>query len=395
MNQEQAEQLLSRYNAGNCTEEERAIVEQWYLQVPYEADAPEGTKILAAMQEVWEALPQARKQTRKIRLWLPIAVAAAVAAIVLGVWFFSTGHHPEENAAKKDLLANDIAPGKNTAIITLADGTAIQLSDAKSGVVIGTDKLVYNDGTNVSDPSVAKAIYSGSGKSGRGLDQPGSLPGGEMKDRMLTASTPKGGTYQVVLPDGSKVWLNAGSSLKFPSTFGRLKNREVELVGEAYFEVFKNKNQPFVVKSKDQEITVLGTHFNVNSYAYEADVKTTLLEGSVQIIRLQEPEKKTILKPGQQAVVSKQFLRIIPVDVDVATAWKNGKFLFRNEKLESILNRLAYWYDVEIIYQGKKPDMLMSGVIERKRQLSSVLNLIAATGKVKFKIEGRKVYVMN
>jgi transmembrane sensor len=133
----------------------------------------------------------------------------------------------------------------------------------------------------------------------------------------------------------------------------------------------------------------------VNSYAYEDAVKTTLLEGSVQIIPLQEPKKKTILKPGEQAIVSKQFLKILPVDVEVATAWKNGNFLFRNEQLESILNRLAYWYDVEIVYRGKKPDMLMSGMIERKRKLSSVLNLIESTGRVKFKVEGRKVYVMN
>jgi transmembrane sensor len=375
MNTTKAKELINKFHEGTLSSEDEAILDGWYLNFSKDEQASITDEHLQDRKlAVINRLDKQYHKRSGVKLWPRIAVAAAaVAAIVFGVWFFYSSQYlvfSSQNLSGQS--ANDIAPGRNTATLTLADGKVINLSDAKSGVVIGKNNLAYNDGSLVQV----------------GVPSPGAKA-------QLTASTPRGGTYQIILPDGSKVWLNAASSLKFPSTFARLKNREVELVGEAYFEIFKNKGQPFIVKSKDQEITVLGTHFNVNSYAYEDAVKTTLLEGSVQIIPLQEPKKKTILKPGEQAIVSKQFLKILPVDVEVATAWKNGNFLFRNEQLESILNRLAYWYDVEIVYRGKKPDMLMSGMIERKRKLSSVLNLIESTGRVKFKVEGRKVYVMN
>ena len=369
---------------------------------------------------------ESKVQPRSYKLWPRIAAAAAIFLVVgAGLFFYTSYYAPRPEGGRHPELvsgSHDIEPGRNTATITLANGKTIQLSDAKTGVVIDAANLKYNDGSAV-ETGDARHLDDRRGP----LNSTGkrSLPGGrdDEKAEMTSVTTPRGGTYQITLPDGTKVWLNAASSLSFPSTFQGLGNRKVELSGEAYFEVAKDKAHPFIVQTDKQLVEVLGTHFNINSYAYEQETKTTLLEGSVKVTsyqsvpssrgtegslghatsrdlsnsrddgKVRDKGQSAILKPGQQSVVTTQFLKIIPVDVEVATAWKNGNFLFRNEKLESILNRLAYWYNVEIVYEGKIPAIVMSGIIERKRKLSSVLELITLTGGVKFRIEGRKLYV--
>nr|WP_068889227.1 FecR family protein [Pedobacter panaciterrae] len=426
-----AKTLLDKYRKGLCTPAEKAVVERWYYQLKDEVQLNEN-RIDEIGYAIWNQLPlESKVQPRVYKLWPRIAAAAAVLLVAgLGVFFYASYYaprHPESGRHlddRRDLLnyANDIAPGKNTATITLADGSTIQLSDAKTGVIIDAASLKYNDGSAVGTGDARHLDHRRDPLNSTGK---GSLPGGrdDVKVGMTSVATPRGGTYQITLPDGTKVWLNAASALKFPSTFQGLGNRKVELSGEAYFEVAKDKAHPFIVQTDKQLVEVLGTHFNINSYAYEQETKTTLVEGSVKITsyqsapssrgtegslgransrdlsysrddeKVRDKGQSAILKPGEQSVVTTQFLKIIPVDVEVATAWKNGNFLFRNEKLESILNRLAYWYDVEIVYEGKKPTMVMSGIIERKRKLSSVLEMIALTGGAKFRIEGRKVYV--
>jgi ferric-dicitrate binding protein FerR (iron transport regulator) len=197
------------------------------------------------------------------------------------------------------------------------------------------------------------------------------------------------------LPDGTNVWLNAMSELRFPVKFGT-KERKVELIGEAYFEVAKNKEVPFKVLTAHQEIEVKGTHFNVNSYADENFARTTLLEGSVKISEPATPAKSWMLSPGEQAETNKKTGQTVIANANLkgAVAWKNGYFLFNDEKLESIMAKIARWYDIEVVYEGNLEGRSLLGQIERSKNISSILNLLELTGNVHFKISGRRVVVM-
>jgi ferric-dicitrate binding protein FerR (iron transport regulator) len=195
------------------------------------------------------------------------------------------------------------------------------------------------------------------------------------------------------LPDGTKVWLNSSSSLTYPVIF-KGKERGVELTGEAYFEVAKNAASPFFVKTSSQTIKVLGTHFNINSYQDEKSVKTTLLEGSVEVTG-NGTRQITSLKPGQQAVNSAGNIKIISdADIDEAVAWKNGKFLFRNTDLQTVMRQLSRWYDVEVTYQGVVAAKHYRGRISRNVPVSQVFEILKTSG-VNFIINGRTIIVKS
>jgi transmembrane sensor len=299
------------------------------------------------------------------------ATAAAVALMLLGVYFFS--YHSISDKTQT-IGYTDIAPGKNKATLTVAGGSTIQLSETKKGVEIGASALTYDDGSVVKEATWPA-----------------------ISNQSLLASTPAGGVYQFVLPDGTVVLLNAASTLKFPSSFSGLEKRTVELVGEAYFEVAKDKLHPFIVKSRQQEIRVLGTHFNVNSYEDESVTTTTLLEGLVTISSFNSASGRTntVLKPGQQSILNEQGAQLLKADMDEAMAWKNGDFIFRNEPLERIMRKVSRWYNIDIAYAPDAPkNATLVGFISRSRNLSAVLKMIEETGNVHFKVEGRKVTVM-
>lgn len=383
MNEEEFRELLTRYGSGEATEQERAMLESRYLHWN-EKDKPLHTDELLdeVDAEMWAVLKD-RLELGGANLgswrglWLRVAAAAAV-LLVIGAGLFYIG---QKKGQYEVLTAKgDIGPGKQGATLTLANGTQIKLSGTGNG------ELAKEAGIAIRKSADGQLIYEV-------LKQ--NQDAGGVEKRINTLSTAKGQTYRLRLPDGSLVWLNAASSLTYAANLSGQGKRSVKLDGEAYFEIAKDKAHPFVVESRGQEIEVLGTHFNVSSYAYEAGVRTTLLEGSVQITPLQDPAKKVVLKPGEQALATKQFLKILPVDVEAATAWKNGNFFFKEEKLESILYKLAYWYDIEIVYVGKKPKMVMTGIIKRDTKLSTVLRLIEISGKVSFRIEGRRVFVME
>lgn len=209
-----------------------------------------------------------------------------------------------------------------------------------------------------------------------------------------TIETPKGGQYQVDLPDGTKVWLNAGSLLRYPTNFTG-KIRSVELTGEAYFEVAKNAHKPFKVLSKNQVVEVLGTHFNISSYTDDISVKTTLLEGSVKVLSSKVNQTK-LLKPGQQSDINytNNAFFIKSVNTDEVIAWKNGYFLFSDEDLKSIMARFARWYNVDVEYQGDVDNLRFGGMVSRSKDLTQALKVVEQAGNVKFKIEGRRVIVM-
>ncbi|MGY0036944.1 FecR family protein [Pedobacter sp. NJ-S-72] len=207
--------------------------------------------------------------------------------------------------------------------------------------------------------------------------------------------TPKGGQYQLVLPDGTKVWLNAASSLRYPVAF-QGNERKVELTGEAYFEVAKDKTRPFEVYSNNQVVQVLGTHFNINAYSNEPFVSTTLLEGSVKVTNSLTNAQK-IIRPGQQSLISKDGqagIEVKNMDLDEAVAWKNGYFMFNEEELESILKKVSRWYNVDVQYEQEElKHQLFSGTLSKYSNVSQVLKKLEMLQSIHFKIEGRKIIV--
>lgn len=300
-------------------------------------------------------------QKKTLKLWHQIiGVAAILACIIIGVYLYRLN---TANNARQQLYANDIKPGSNKATLTLSSGKIIELNDSKTGVVIDSRKLSYNDGTVITPMSTSP------------------------DNDQITAATPRGGTYQVFLPDGTHVWLNAESTLKFPAKFST-SNRSVTLTGEAYFEVSKDKTRPFVVTSGQHQVEVLGTHFNINAYADETDIRTTLLEGRVKV------NQDIILKPNEQSIVNGKNIRVIPVIASSFTDWKDNKFYFKNERLSSVMRKLARWYDVDIEFQTNLDNLgTFSGTTSKYDNLSKVLILMEQSEGLHFNIEGRKVIV--
>lgn len=279
------------------------------------------------------------------------------------------------NSDNNPHLKSDVAPGGNRALLTLADGTTIVLDSVANGPL--------------SQQGEARVIKQAKGQLAYNIS--GSGTAGVVYN---TLSTPRGGQFQVILPDGSKVWLNSISSLKYPTVFNG-KERIVELRGQGYFEIAKNPGRPFKVRVGEMEVQVLGTHFDIMAYTDEPTINTTLLEGSVKVVNRQS----TILAPGQQASVSNQSgksspILVQPVDVEKVVAWKNGLFEFNNADLVTILREIARWYDVEIVYETKTNTARYVGGISRNLDLSNVLRLLEANGIHHFRNEGHKVIVL-
>jgi len=363
VNKEKAKTLLERHERGDLSAEEQVRLHHWYLQETVNSREMLSDMQLKSSYHFLKANLPLAGNGKTVKLWpqLVVGLAAALALIILGTWLYDTsdtvGH------------TNDIAPGRNTAILTLASGQVIQLSDTKTGVVVDASNLKYSDGTSISR-------------------HPSSVG-------MTSVSTPRGGTYQVVLPDSTIAWLNADSKITFPSLFSGSK-REVSITGEIYFEVTHNKVKPFIVKSYNQTVEVLGTHFNINAYPDEAATKTTLLEGSVRIspYTIASTHDGTILKPGEQSILNtSNQISIKTVDIHTAIDWKNGDFIFNGENIESIMRKIARWYDVEVTYTGNMPEDKLVGKVSRSKNIGQVLEALEAMHLVKLKIEGRKVTV--
>lgn len=274
-----------------------------------------------------------------------------------------------ENPVQKK---KDIPPGGNAAILTLADGSIVILDKAQNGTVStqgNTKVMKLNNGMlsyNILNNKTSEMLFN-------------------------TISTPRGGLYLLILSDGSKVWLNAASSLKFPVNFIG-KERKVELLGEAYFEVAKNATMPFKVKVDGMEVEVLGTHFNINSYDDESLVRTTLLEGSVKIKR---NNITSLLRPGQEAQMDKigKIKIINDANTEEAVAWKDGNFQFDRDDIHAVMRQISRWYDVDIEYKGVIASHF-GGTISRNVDLSQILNMLHLTGKVKFEVKDKRIIVM-
>lgn len=296
--------------------------------------------------------------------------AAAVVFVVFSLTAYFSLHQKKEH-----VFTADVAPGKNKAILTLANGRKISLSDAMKGDV------AKEAGFSITKTKDGQLVYK-IAESENVND-----------DRLNTISTPNGGEWQIKLPDGSTVWLNAASSIQYALNIGTARQRVVKLDGEAYFEVAKNATHPFIVETDKQAVEVLGTHFNINSYKDEKVTKTTLLEGSVRVSHKNTSESE-VLKPGEQSVVTLSGMDVKEVDVDEAIAWKKGYFMFNNEKQESILRKVARWYNVEIEYADPAAkDVMYYGTVSRFEKISRVLRKFEQTGEVRFDIKDNKVIV--
>ncbi|SFD09241.1 FecR family protein [Chitinophaga sp. CF118] len=297
-----------------------------------------------------------------------IAAAAVVLLLAGSAYWLLNRKTPEKMLVK--VQETDIAPGINKAVLTLADGSTVTLDS--------TGNQVIRQGQVAIRKQNGQLLYAAHGD-GTGVHY-----------NKLT--TPRGGQFKLVLPDGTKVWLNSASTLRYPTAFTGEK-RIVELEGQGYFEVAKNAAQPFRVMVSNMEVQVLGTDFDVMAYPDETTVNTTLLTGSVQV---KEGPALQLLKPGQQAVLDNQNHAISVKDADLkkVTAWKNGLFVFNNMALPAILREVARWYDVDIVYAAKPSEELYGGGIGRNLNLSGVLSLLEGSGYNHFRIEGRKVIVL-
>ncbi|WPU92021.1 FecR family protein [Mucilaginibacter sabulilitoris] len=389
--------LIAKYLRNELTAQEKNELEQWlqsdernqelFRKLIDEANINNELELLSATNKdkAWKNIVKktgfkSAEDKPKITGRL-LGYAAAIAVLLaLGITLSKYKKGDEQKVLahqQKDLL-----PGGSKAVLTLADGSQIILDDTKNGKIASQRNVIINKTQS------GKVIYDVTASS-----QADQVPVVAQLVAMNTLTTPRGGQYEVVLPDGTRVWLNAASSLKYPTAFTG-NERKVELTGEAYFEVSKNALKPFFVKTATQTVTVLGTHFNINSYADEAVTKTTLLEGSVKV--MSSTSGATIkLKPGEQSINTINAINVKEgADLDEAVSWKNGKFLFRNTELRPIMRQLSRWYDVDVEYQGNVAQKHYRGRISRDVPVSEIFEILKTSG-INFTINGRKIIVKS
>lgn len=380
--------LFEKYIGERCNREEFEKVftllksgeyqEEWQQVIDTEADRLLSAGLQSELTDdqidsiymgIAAHLPSA--QPRTYRLWPRIAAAASIIiAIGLGALFY-VNEHAKHDAAQT-LVKNDVAPGKLSATLTLANGQKIRLTQAANG------KLAQQAGVQITKTQSGQLIYE--------IKQQKNSP-----DQINTLSTGNGETYQVKLPDGTQVWLNAASSLTYAVSLNENGKRKVKLTGEGYFEVAKDKAHPFIVQTASQYVEVLGTHFNINSYNDEPAVATTLLEGSVKIT---SGDKQQLIKPGEQALNSKGALAVTKVNTDNFVDWKDGDFNLDRIDFRVAMRKIARWYNVEVVYDASVPQNIRSGGwIPRNNSLSAVLRSIEKSGLVHFRIDNQKIYV--
>ncbi|MES2456370.1 MAG: FecR domain-containing protein [Bacteroidota bacterium] len=372
----QLKELYDKYKAGTASKEERLLLENWYNSVGAGKSEPiSEEKLMAVKEKMWIGMqsdidPVIIRPSRK--LWYRLT-AAAVALIIasIGIWFLINS---ETGTVKESVYAQEVLPGKQRATLTLANGKKIRLTDAVNG------ELAKEAGVVITKAENGQLVYELKESAGAA-------------NKMNTLSTANGETYQLRLPDGSLVILNAASSLTYAANLNEGGKRRVKLTGEGYFQVAKDKVHPFVVESKGQLVEVLGTHFNINSYSDEPGVATTLVEGSVKVTA---GEKSVVIKPGEQALNKGAAISVNPVNIDNVTDWKEGDFYLNRVPFKEAMRKIARWYDVQVVFGEDVPaDIESGGWLSRDTKLSVVLKAIEKSGQVHFKVEKGKIYVFK
>lgn len=319
------------------------------------------------------------KPVRRLSIVKWMAAAAAILILIsTGWWFYYNKSKPVPSTSTL-AVENDIPPGKNNAVLILADGRRINLDSTANGDVA-------KEGSTAIRKSNEQILYEVEGKQA-----------GHSEITWNTVATARGNQYKLVLPDGSSIWLNAESSVRFPVAFNG-KERRVEVTGEVYLQVKHNSAMPFTVVANGVEVRDLGTEFNVNAYANEDNIQTTVVEGSVSVNGQWSMvnKKPTVVTPGQQAVISSgagAIQLIKDSDVDAAIAWKKGQFMFAGNNIQSVMRQLERWYDLEVTYAPNVTSEEFIGTITRYTNISAVLKMLERTGTVHFEVQGRKVFV--
>jgi hypothetical protein len=382
MEHQRLQYLIKQYLEKQGTAQELAELNEWYRSIDYGcSDFDQWVKEVNGEQELASQLYMRfnNKLEENKRIVYPakiykIAGFAASIIAIISVLFIIYNNH-KVNLVAKNTIQKPVVPGRNTAILTLANGSKIVLDDEKSGKIAKQSNVV------ISKNAQGKVVYK--------------IISGEAKNNDVLAynsiQTPRGGQYQVQLPDGTQVWLNAASSLKYPVHFAKTERR-VELTGEAYFEVVHNANVPFKVISNNQEIKVLGTHFDVKAYSDDDAVSTTLLQGSVLIHNL-AMNKSQLLIPGQQANLTQTSMQVSQVNTKQVISWKKGYFLFANMDIRNIMKLLSRWYDVDVHYQDIDQRETFGGTFSEHSDLKQILQNLQQLGHVHFRMEGHKVIV--
>ncbi|HRO46717.1 FecR family protein [Agriterribacter sp.] len=388
-NQHHIVTLFEKYIANDCTEHEvAALIDiirlgehkdliEALLYRHFEEHAGE-LQYQAVAERVFEKLHLQTVPGKTImppakRAYAFMKIAAAAVLIIVSAFMAYTYFLKEKDKIPAG-ISQDIAPGGNRATLILSDGRQLTLNEIQLG------NITEEDGTIIKKSADGQVAY---------------FPGNNTKKHkgFNTIKTPKGGQYQVVLPDGSKVWLNAASSLTYPASFDNMERR-VQLAGEGYFEiaskVYNKKRIPFIVETGKQQIEVLGTRFNVNAYDDETGIKTTLIEGKVKVITENET---VILKPHQEFNLRSDGINTQQVEVEAAIDWKNGDFIFADEDIKSVMRKIARWYNVEVVYDNTISPENLSGQISRNRNLSEVLRMLELSGNIRFTIDNGVIHI--
>ena len=380
MSYERAKELFFKYKNEMATDEEKALVEKWLFGYNNEHSELSDEKIESISREVWSRLPQpVLSPIYRLTAWTKVAAAAS---IILGLSFGGYFLLHKQQAEQTVYFKNDILPGHNQATLTLANGQKIILTKGLTGQLAqqGNTLIVVNGQNTIA--------YTAAGTNAN-------LP---VAYNTLSTAIGEQSPYPLILADGTRVWLDAESAITFPVAFSG-KDRTVKVSGEAYFEVAHNDAHPFKVLVKDQTIEDIGTHFNISAYDDEKVITTTLLEGAVKVSVPEAPgqggQAGVLLKPGQQSVLKDDAFNVSNANIEETMAWKNGYFRFNNEKIESVMLKLSRWYNIDVKYEGAISDEKFYATSSRYRNISEVLTMLQKTNGVHFKIEGRRVTVMQ
>lgn len=376
------QELSEKWLNSTITEAEQHEYDLWYGSIQdHEVNDLSESDLAKIESRIYQSIQEREDfgdrsvKVKRVRLLKRIALVAACIGLfsIAASQFYS--RLSQQKKEDQILLYSAITPGRDRATLSLGNGNVFDLDS------LGKGEIFQQSGIRIEKNEKGELIYSVLGSSNE-----------QTEILMNTISTPKGGQYRISLPDGSQVWLNAASRLTFPTVFTG-ESRLVELVGEAYFEVVQNKKLPFKVITSKEEIEVLGTHFNVNSYNEEESSTVALLEGKVKV-SLPSSEFK-VLNPGEQTIVKGESLEVHPVDLLEAIAWKNGEFMFNNESMKSVMQKIARWYDVEVILKPELENISIWGSVSKYENIKEVLKIIEMTGSVHFNIEERRIYVMK
>ncbi len=383
MEEKKFRDLLDRYSRKECSKAEEALLESWYIQEGRKRSAGRQTydDVTSIEQEIWHQLSeragwdQRARMKPRTKLWQWSVAASLILVLGMGYYFYS-GQFPQKGTTVL-VKRNDVLPGSNKATLYLSDGTAVELDDS------GREQLLARAGLTISKLENGQLVYEVS-KTEESTNE---------GDGFHSIKTPRGGQYQVVLADGTRVWLNAASSLRYPVVFAG-DRREVELTGEAYFDVEKDPSRRFIVHAADQKVSVLGTVFNVSAYNDGSSIRTTLIEGSVALsLAKDDQHTAVVLRPGQQAKFRDNKFAVSRVDVEEAIAWKNGYFVFEKEKLATALQKISRWYDVQVVYEGRLPSVEIGGSVSKFDDVEKVLEVLRLTTGMSFNLEGRRLIV--